>query len=211
MAPARRWVTVVSAGVDLERVERRLAPRFARALEAGYSARSWQPRFFESELRLLHRLLSDSFSSFWAFHDIDVETFFELFSALRHFYDPRLIWFLLDPVGKPVGFVIVLPDCSVAMRAMRGRDDILSRLRFLSHRRPGPVHLGFYLGVTRAASQVYPGLGGAIGYLAAHQAREVGVPLLIGLIGDASYVRSVAFHEVSTVHEHILYRKELLP
>jgi hypothetical protein len=211
LAPARRWVSVVSAGMDLERVERRLAPRFARARDTGYTVRSWQPQFFESELRLLYRLLSDSFSCFWAFHDIDEEIFFDLFSGLRHFYDPRLIWFLLDPAGEPVGFVVVLPDCSAAIRAMRGRNDVLARLRFLRHRRPGPVHLGFYLGVTRSAAQAYPGLGGAIGYLAAHQAREAGVPLLIGLIGDASYVRTAAFHDVSPIHEHILYKKELLP
>ncbi|HVR98531.1 MAG TPA: hypothetical protein VMW27_18090 [Thermoanaerobaculia bacterium] len=126
-----------SKEVDSEAVVRHLEERHRAALAAGYRLRRIDLRRFEEELRCIYRLSIAIFSRNFLYTEIAEREFLELYAGSKPLLDSDLVWFahaLQAPDNEPVGFLFSYPDRFQAVAAMRGRRDLLAKLRFLLHR-----------------------------------------------------------------------------
>lgn len=111
-----------------------LEPKHRAALEAGYRLRRLEMGRFEEELRLLYRLSTAIFAGNFLYTGISEEEFLALYAGSRPVLDPDLVWFASTAGGEDVGFLFAFPDRFRAVAAMRGRRNLLAKLRFLLHR-----------------------------------------------------------------------------
>jgi hypothetical protein len=129
-----------SKRVAAEAVVRHLAAKAEACLAAGYRLRPIDLGRFEDELRTLYRLSLGIFAGNYLYSEIEEERFLALYRGSKALLDPRLVWFAhappdaAHPEGEAVGFLFAYPDRVRAVAAMRGRRDLLARLRFLRHR-----------------------------------------------------------------------------
>lgn len=130
----------VSAIVDSAAFAQSVKPLYARSVAAGYRSRRFDPGRFDAELRLMYDLSTAIFAGSWMWQPIGIEEFRSLYSGMRPILDPDLCHFLYEGEA-PIGFVFGLPDVGSAVRAMRGRQGLLAKWRFLSRRRDARVAL----------------------------------------------------------------------
>jgi hypothetical protein len=135
--------------------------RHQRALEAGYRFRELDLDHFESELGILHGVLSASYSGFLGYTTIARQEFVEIFSKFRLALVPGWFHFIHDSDGDLVGFGGAFLDLGSAVRAMRGDLGLAARLRFAWHRRRARRAIHYVVGLTPAEAANGSGLGGA--------------------------------------------------
>lgn len=115
------------------------ADRFAsiseRTARNGYELQPFDPGRFDEELERLHRLSLIIFSGNRLYTPIGYESFRAMYVPARSLIDPRLVWFARTSGGEDVGFVFAVHDYRAAVDAMRGRDHLLAKLRFLLNKR----------------------------------------------------------------------------
>lgn len=91
-----------------------------RAMSAGTVLRAMCPERWESELRLLHALYNESFDGVWGFVPIPWNDFRLRAEGFKPFYRPELVR-IAEVNGRPVGFVLALPDLNPLLATVRGR------------------------------------------------------------------------------------------
>jgi hypothetical protein len=207
--PVNSWTSVFSVGSDRRRIIEKLKKRYDRAIDRGYTFRHIELSHWEEEIALVYDLITDSFSAFMGFHPLKKEVFIRHFSYLRNVIDPDLVYIALDPEDAPVGFGIVLPDLSPALRAMNGEDSLFAKIGFLLKRKKRDHHIGIYIGAKKEAVSRFPGIGGALGYLEVLDAERAGKPFIMALMSKQAYTQALAFHDESAVHTYELYEKSL--
>lgn len=104
------------------RAARRLARRWERG-DSEVRIRSLDPRRFDAEMRLLHRLYNSCFRDLWGFVETSWEEFRERAEAFRPFYRPETILLAEEAgrEGEAIGFAVVLPDVNEALAGLGGR------------------------------------------------------------------------------------------
>ena len=112
-----------------------LAPFRRRTERQGYTFRPFNLATWQSELECLYHLSTAIFAGNQHYSAIDLETFIRLYDDARPLIVPSLCQFCCDPKGEVVGFFFSYPDVAAAVRSMRGRRDVLAKLRFLWRRR----------------------------------------------------------------------------
>jgi hypothetical protein len=158
----RRWHSVEFRGRGLiESLLSRGAERYETLKQRGYRFEGLDPRRFEDEMLRLHGLITASFAGFPYFTALPVGEFVRAFSRSRLALNPRLVLFVSDENDVPAGFAVALQELSEAVRAMRGRTGVVSRMKFLALR-PRARRVNFYAGgVTPAEMAKQSGLGRA--------------------------------------------------
>lgn len=140
------WDSVeVTERETLERMIQRGLVRYRELLGRGYRFEHLDMKKFQEELRKLHRVLSESFHDFLGYTSISFEEFSATFGKLRRAVDPRFFIFVYDENNALVGFAGAFLELSDAIRSMYGKDDIISRIRFLYNRRH-VSRINFYIG-----------------------------------------------------------------
>jgi GNAT superfamily N-acetyltransferase len=106
----------------------RVAGRPARH---GIRLRRLEPRRLREELETIHRLSCRIFAGNAFYTPISLEDFLSLYEGVGALLDPDFVQFARTMGGEEIGYVFALPDNVRAVAAMRGRTDLLARLRFL--------------------------------------------------------------------------------
>lgn len=185
----QRWNTLELDTSALEHLATSGAAGAREALESGYRFEPFDPRRFDASIEALHSVLTRSFSRFLGYTPIALPEFRGLMSVARHALHPDCSTFVYDPAGALAGFAGVFRDLGAAVRAMRGEQGPLARLRFLHHRRRARrlmLHVG---GITPEEAAKHSGLAkGAFGHVAG-RLREQGCGVLATLIAKGNPVR----------------------
>ena len=105
-----------------------------RVVRRGYSLRCLNPRCFEEELTLLHKLSSEIFAENFLYEPISLDDFLAMYVPMRSVVDRDLVRFAISPEGEPVGFIFSVVDYHQAVKAMRGKHTLWAKLRFMMHR-----------------------------------------------------------------------------
>jgi hypothetical protein len=103
--------------VEMPPVIRRLIDR---PLPAGLRIRPVDLSRYHEEVRTVSELFNDAWADNWGFVPLTEAETSQLASQMRLLLHERLIWFAeLD--GKPIGFIVCLPNVNEATRDLRGR------------------------------------------------------------------------------------------
>lgn len=205
----KRWTTHFLPLSTLETIVAATKKRHDALLSTGYRFRSFTPESFESDLKVLHRLISDSFSGFAGFHPLGLERFVELYGGLKRLVQPELARFLLDPDAQEVGYMVMFPDPSKGLRAMTGRTDWIAKARYLLSQGRPELYLALYLGITESEQQRRSHAGAALAHASALAGLRDGVPIASALMADRSPARYWSGHLPHRAHHYALYRKVL--
>ena len=111
-----------------------LRPAFDLATDSGYRFRPIQINRFTEELKLIYEISTASFRKNFLYDDISWEEFFGLYADAKPLIRPELVWFVEDKTGSAVGFLFCLIDYYQAVASMKGRSNLLAKLRFLWNR-----------------------------------------------------------------------------
>ncbi|MBK5096336.1 MAG: hypothetical protein JJE01_01050 [Gemmatimonadetes bacterium] len=161
--PVRTWESVeVSGERAIEQVLAWSTPRYEEFLRRDYTFETFDSRRFDSELERLYHALTASYAGFFAFTPITFGEFASQFSRLRPAMDPRWITFACSAEEELAGFAGAFLDLSDAIRSMRGRTDLLARLRFAVQRRRADRVVFYIVGVSPEEAARQNGLGGSL-------------------------------------------------
>lgn len=117
--------------VTLSKVERVAA----RAMKAGeLRVRPLRRRDFRAEAALAWEIYSSAWSRNWGFAPMTRDEFLHLAGEMKPLANPELVLFA-EIAGKPVGFVLALPDLNRALKPARGRLFPLGLLKIMYHKR----------------------------------------------------------------------------
>jgi len=132
----QRWSTrQVRGRGELESLVESGRHAHADALGRGYhflSAEHWDR---DRDMPLLHDLVMRSFSDFLGFTPLDFEDFRRLYRGQWKTLARPASFFMFDRLDRPMGFAVTYLELSDAVRAMHGRENPLSKARFLMRRR----------------------------------------------------------------------------
>jgi len=65
---------------------------------------------FDEDLRIVHKLVMNSFANFFLFHELDEETFASMLAKVKMVYNKHTSKIAYNSAGEPVGFGLALPD-----------------------------------------------------------------------------------------------------
>ena len=83
--------------------------------------RPFNKRDFWGEVDRVFEVYNHAWEANWGFVPMSRREVKLIAQTLRLIYDPRLVFFAEDEVGKPVGFCLSLPDINVIVKRMNGR------------------------------------------------------------------------------------------
>jgi len=140
------WDSVEISGREaLESMISRGKSRYELLVTRGYRFEAFNVRKFKHELRKLHHVLCRSYGEFLGFTPITFEDFARLSTGLRYALQPELSMFAYNENNELAGFSVSFLELSDAVRAMRGKTNPLSRLRFLRSRKHADC-INYYIG-----------------------------------------------------------------
>jgi len=191
LAAKFRWHSFdIQDSLDQERFRRRGIERRSEFTELGYRFVSFDTRRMGTELGKLHDLVSRSFAHFPGFTPISAQEFTRLSMPLRYALLPGFAAFVHNPEGGVCGFVIMPLDLSDPLRAMRGRGDWLSRLKFFGARRGVRSVLLHSAGLIPEEAKKHSGLGAAlIAHVTDSLLQRSYRPSIAALVGETSASR----------------------
>jgi hypothetical protein len=204
------WTSAVyTARVGVEKLTASYAPHYNDFVAQGY-------RFVginfgdREELHTLHGLLAGTLRRFLGYTAISFQEFERHFISRPSLFDPRISVWLCTPKGRRVGVAIAYPDHAARVRAMRGHDGWLGRLRFATHERPKRA-VYFLVGVDPEYIRKVRGLGRAMSYFITRAIARTGYEEFVAaLISERSPVRPLLhMEEASSRRDYALY--ELAP
>lgn len=160
----KRWYSVETTGRStLQQVAAPHNDAHERSLANGYTFVPIDVRD-PGSMRPLQSAIEGSYRNFLALSSIDFEEFQEIFAGYAEALDPRFAIAARDPGGHLSGFAIAYPDYGQALRAMRGRDSIVAKIRFYLNSRRMSRAVFFMIGITPQEAQRRHGLGRALFY-----------------------------------------------
>jgi hypothetical protein len=163
-AVRKRWYSVEVIGrAQLHRIADPHGDAYEQSFADGYSFVPIDVRDRES-VRSLQSAIEGSYRNFLGLLPLDPDEFREIFTGYAEALDPRFAIAALGPNGRLSGFAIAYPDYGQALRAMRGRDSIVAKLRFYLHSRRMNRAVFFMIGITPQEAQRRRGLGRALFY-----------------------------------------------
>ncbi len=206
--PKKRWDSVEITHRDaLEQMATRGKERYQMLIDQGYHFEHFKVHEFSKELRKLHRALTNSFKEFLGFTPISFEEFERLFSKSRYALNPQMCVFVYDEKNNLAGFEAAVLELSDAIRAMNGKENFMSKLKFLYSRR-SINRINFYAaGLTPEEMAKKSGLGRAALYYFTQQALNEGYENVIFALmaKDNSVNRLLRRYSKEIQREYTLY------
>lgn len=210
--PVQSWISVIPRGRALEEYASRGRSAREDLVARGFRFRPLDFGRLEEEMRLLHRLIMAAFSGMPGFHALEFPVFYRLFRGVKALSHPNLIRIAVDPGGREFGFGVHLLDRARAVRAMRGRENLRARIRFLMHRRAAAV-VGLWMGKVAAADGPGDtrGTGRALSDLGYREAHRRGLPMIHALMAGSSPALGFTAMRGDPFREYALYERRLTP
>jgi hypothetical protein len=176
-----RWGTAT-----LESMIARFEPRYRSLGQQGYQFISVDVAR-DQDLRRLHSVLLDSYHGFLGMTPFGFDDFQRLLGEYLRAFEARFVNLVYDPRGDVAGFSVAYPDYSRAVRDMKGKDDLLTRLRFRFHHGQAGRVIFYMIGATPREIERRQGLGSAIYYYTVRQILNAGFKsVLFAIIADDS-------------------------
>jgi len=100
---------------DVAPLAEQLAPMHARAMQRGYTIRSFDAARLQDELALVWKLSLEIFKDNRFYFDIPLEEFLKLYAGIERLLVPELVLFALDATGEEVGFLFAYPDAAAGV------------------------------------------------------------------------------------------------
>lgn len=170
----KRWYSLEVAGRGpLQSLIEPCRNAHERALADGY-------RFAAIDVRdpatvvSLQSVIEASYRNFLGLSPLPSDQFQEIFADYARALDQRFAIAALDGRGSLCGFAIAYPDYGQAIRAMRGRDSVVARLRFYLRSRNLNRAVFFMIGITPEQARRRRGLGRALHYRCVSALLEAG-------------------------------------
>ncbi len=174
------------APATLETIIARFGPRYRKLLDEGY-------RFKPVDLsqvndrRKLYGALIRSYHGFLGVTPFEFDDFERIMGQYLRAFEARFTNLIYDPRGKVAAFSVAYPDCSDAVRAMRGRDNLWARVRFYFHRGGADRVIFYMIGAMPEEIAGRHGVGGATFYHTVRQILTAGFNrVLFAIIADDS-------------------------
>jgi GNAT superfamily N-acetyltransferase len=160
--PLHTWDTLEVTGREtLERMIVRGEARHRLLVDRGYRFESVDPKKLARELPVIHRIITDSFSSHPGFTRLSPGEFARIHAGSGWAMHPRMTYFAYDPEGRSAGFAAALLEISDVFRAAR-RKRWLPALAAFAARRRKTGWINFYIGgITPQEEKKGSGLGRA--------------------------------------------------
>ena len=176
----QEWDSVEITGRDtLTKIIARGAERYKLLIKRGYRFDLFDVRNFKEELRKLHAIISKSFGGFLGFTPIPFAEFERLFAKSRYAFDSRFCVLAYDEKDTLAGFATAFIELADAIRGMKGKNNLVSKLRFLHNRRKAH-RINFYIGgVIPEEVEKRSGLGRAGFYYTIKQILDAGFETLL--------------------------------
>jgi hypothetical protein len=164
----------------------------AEALGRGYRFLSAEHWHRDRDMPLLHDLVTRSFSAFLGYTPLDFADFRRLYRGQWKLLARPTSYFMFDGLDRPMGFAVTYLELSDAIRAMHGRENPLSRARFLMRRgRVQRLNLFAAGGIPEEQGQGM-GLGAAALYQVVNQALAHGFEdVIFALMATDNRVQSL--------------------
>lgn len=83
---------------------------------------------WEADLRIVHRLVNESFMRSPSYVPVSAEDFLQIMDMLRVFVDPDLVR-VVEADGQPIAAICAIPDRNRVLRQMDGRLSTIDRIR----------------------------------------------------------------------------------
>jgi hypothetical protein len=138
------------------------ADYLAALLDQGYRFESFDVRRATEQSERLHAVMVDSFKRFTGVTPLSAAEFAPMFATQLRVMDPQLVTLIYDEAGETAGFSVAYPDLSEAVRAMRGRNTLAAKFRFLRRRGRTRRAVFYLLGITQEEARKRRGTGRAI-------------------------------------------------
>lgn len=106
-----------------------------RCKRNGYSFTPITAANYNDQLPVIHTLSCAIFAQNILYTPIDTHAFDLLYKPARPLLKNGLCWVAKGPNNNPAGFIFAFPDYADALRAMKGKHDVLAKLRFLFNRK----------------------------------------------------------------------------
>lgn len=159
----QHWNSIELNGRDtLEKLMALGAARYHQFIERGYRFEQFNTRRFIDELRKLHSVLTQSFSGFLGFNPISFKVFEKLYAPSRYAFYPRLFTFVYDENNNLSGFAGAFLELSDAVRAMKGSNDPISKIKFFYYRHKVNRIMFHIIGKTPEEAEKRNGFGRAL-------------------------------------------------
>jgi len=180
-------------------------------LERGYRFASFNKKYFKTELRKLYKILIESFSGFLGFTPISFPDFEILFTPLKHAVHPAFFKFIFDENNNLAGYVGNILDLSQAVRAMKGRSNCLSKVKFLYNKSKVNRIIYYIGGISKNESLKKSGLGKAALYHVTQQVLKAGYnKVVIALMAENNRMQRMLGDNINLAQrEYALYEKKL--
>jgi hypothetical protein len=206
------WDSIEIVGREaLESMITRGKKRYELLLDRGYRFELFNMGKFEEELRKLHHIICESYAEFLGFTPIPFKEFALLSTGSRHALHPGLSAFVYNENNVLAGFATSFYEVSDAIRFMNGKTNIISKLRFMRHRKQVD-RINFYIGgvipeeITRRS-----GLGRAGFYFVINQMLKEGYEkLLLTLRLKGNLAHALLWkNKTEPQREYVLYELNL--
>lgn len=207
-ATRRTWNSIEICGRDrLEALVAHGRAPYEAALERGYrfvSGEHWDRR---GDMPLLHQLVSRVFEDFLGYTPIALEDFSRLYRRQWTTLAQPMSFFMFDAAKRPMGFAITYYELAAAIRAMHGRENPLSKARFMIGRRHVHRLNLFAAGGIPEARGTGAGLGSAALYYIVDQALQRGFDdFIFALMATESRVQTLfRLAAIEPQREYALY------
>ncbi len=209
--PKYFWDSVEIDGRDnLMNVIARGEKRYNLLTSNGYKFKDLDDTNFDEQLKLLYDVINSSFRRFNSFTKIGLEEFRRNYSSLRHSVKPGFFSLIYNDEQTLAGFTGVFIDHSSAIRAMKGRSDILSKIKFAIKKNQADKVIFYSAGITPEQELKRSGLGRAGFYYGINKALEAGFDkMLIALMARNNFAHAL-IGEYAKYHdrEYVLYEIE---
>ncbi len=161
----QHWNSIEIQGRDaLEQLLSEKKFRHDLFIEKGMRFREFNLNAYSDETDRLHNVLSRSFSGFIGFTNIPQDEFRKIFASSRDAIDPKYLLFIDGGTDQIIGFTASFLDRSQAVRSLRGKTHVISKLRYVVNRRKSKRIIFFMAGVASEFAVRYAGLGSAVVY-----------------------------------------------
>jgi hypothetical protein len=183
----KSWESLEQWGpATLEKMIARFEPRYRALLEEGYRFKPIDVSQAH-DLGQLYEVLMRSYHGLLGMTPFEFDEFERLLGQYLRAFEARFVNLVYDPSGNVAAFSVAYADYSDAIRAMRGKDDLMAQLRFRLHRGKAERVIFYMIGATPEEVRKTHGLGSATYYHTLRQILSAGFKtVLFVIIADDS-------------------------
>lgn len=102
----------------------------------GYEFKHLEVKKFDQFAKDFVEIYNDGWKNHPNFVPIKLETVRESFEQMKLIMDTKLIWFAYIN-GEPASFVVILPDANLMIKPLKGKLDVIGKLKFLYYKWKG--------------------------------------------------------------------------